>query len=129
MSGGPASGAGEFASNSNSNNNNGPGSGGGSAEGASSSRAARRAATLRESMLADAWFLPDHPILAGSHHSHQNQNQNQGRDRSTRTLDDVMRAPGATLPEVVVLESMPTEHGRKETLNPRHDLWLSTADG
>jgi len=46
-----------------------------------------------------------------------------------RTLDDVMRDPSTSLPGVVVLESMPENLGRKEVLDPRQDLWLSTADG
>ncbi|KAK0656734.1 hypothetical protein B0T16DRAFT_452269 [Cercophora newfieldiana] len=50
-------------------------------------------------------------------------------DRPDRTLDDVMRAPSSTLPDVVVLESMPEGLNRKELLDPKEDLWLSTADG
>lgn len=46
-----------------------------------------------------------------------------------RTLDDVMRGPSATLPGVVVLESMPEGLSRKEVLDPKQDLWLSTVDG
>ncbi|KAK1832885.1 hypothetical protein QBC39DRAFT_64893 [Podospora conica] len=49
-----------------------------------------------------------------------------GRDR---TLDDVMRDPSTILPGVVVLESMPEGVSRKEVLDPKEDLWLSTADG
>ncbi|KAK0746157.1 hypothetical protein B0T18DRAFT_326080 [Schizothecium vesticola] len=46
-----------------------------------------------------------------------------------RTLEDVMRDPSTSLPDVVVLESMPEGLSRKDVLDPRHDLWLSTADG
>lgn len=53
-----------------------------------------------------------------------------GSSRSRdRTLDDVMRGPSATLPGVVVLESMPEGLSRKEVLDPKQDLWLSTVDG
>ena len=40
-----------------------------------------------------------------------------------------MRAPSATLPDVIVLESLPEGLDRKEVLNPKEDLWLTTADG
>jgi len=40
-----------------------------------------------------------------------------------------MRAPSSLLPEVVVLDSMPEGLDRKEVLDPKEDLWLSTADG
>lgn len=40
-----------------------------------------------------------------------------------------MRGPSATLPGVVVLESMPEGLSRKEVLDPKQDLWLSTVDG
>lgn len=46
-----------------------------------------------------------------------------------RTLDDVMREPSTTVPDVVVLETLPEGPSRKEALDPREDLWLSTADG
>lgn len=46
-----------------------------------------------------------------------------------RTLDDVMRAPSATLPDVIVLEGLPDGLDRREVLDPKEDLWLSTADG
>ena len=46
-----------------------------------------------------------------------------------RTLDDVMREPSRALPEVVVLDSLPEPSGRKETLDPKEDLWLTTVDG
>lgn len=47
----------------------------------------------------------------------------------SRTLEDVMREPSARQPDVVVLNSLPQEGNRKETLDPKEDLWLSTADG
>ncbi|KXX77547.1 hypothetical protein MMYC01_207029 [Madurella mycetomatis] len=46
-----------------------------------------------------------------------------------RTLDDVMREPSTTVPDVVVLDTLPEGPSRKEALDPREDLWLSTADG
>jgi hypothetical protein len=46
-----------------------------------------------------------------------------------QTLHDVMRAPSSTLPDVVVLDSLPEGLNRKEVLDPKEDLWLSTADG
>jgi hypothetical protein len=49
--------------------------------------------------------------------------------QSMRTLSDVMRAPSSTLPDVVVLQSVPDSTGRKEVLDPKEDLWLTTADG
>jgi hypothetical protein len=51
------------------------------------------------------------------------------RADTERTLDDVMREPSTTVPDVVVLDSLPEGPRRKESLNPREDLWLSTADG
>ncbi|KAH8905447.1 hypothetical protein BR93DRAFT_970237 [Coniochaeta sp. PMI_546] len=49
--------------------------------------------------------------------------------RAPRTLEDVMRAPSSTLPDVIVLESLPEGIDRKEVLDPKEDLWLTTADG
>ena len=46
-----------------------------------------------------------------------------------RTLDDVMREPSRALPDVVVLDSLPEPSGRKEALDPKEDLWLTTVDG
>jgi hypothetical protein len=40
-----------------------------------------------------------------------------------------MREPSTTVPDVVVLDSMPEGLERKETLDPKEDLWLSTVDG
>lgn len=48
---------------------------------------------------------------------------------SSRTLNDVMREPSTTVPDVVVLDSIATGTARKEVLDPKEDLWLSTADG
>lgn len=50
------------------------------------------------------------------------------QSQRNRTLDDVMRAPSTTLPAVIVLDGLP-EVTRKEVLDPKEDLWLSTADG
>ncbi|KAK4132447.1 hypothetical protein BT67DRAFT_385146, partial [Trichocladium antarcticum] len=48
----------------------------------------------------------------------------------TRTLADVLRERSATVPEVVVLDSIPSGTIRcQEVLDPKEDLWLSTADG
>ncbi|KAK0618146.1 hypothetical protein B0T17DRAFT_325208 [Bombardia bombarda] len=52
-----------------------------------------------------------------------------GGRQHPQTLDHVMRAPSTTLPDVVVLNSPPEETERKEVLDPKEDLWLSTADG
>jgi hypothetical protein len=40
-----------------------------------------------------------------------------------------MRAPSSTLPDVIVLESLPEGLDRKEVLDPKEDLWLTSADG
>jgi hypothetical protein len=40
-----------------------------------------------------------------------------------------MREPSRALPDVVVLDSLPEPSGRKETLDPKEDLWLTTVDG
>lgn len=45
------------------------------------------------------------------------------------TLEDVMRAPSSNLPDVIVLESLPPGVYRREVLDPKEDLWLTTADG
>ena len=52
--------------------------------------------------------------------------------RRPQTLGDVMREPGSRAPDVMVLESMPeesTSRNKEAALNPKEDLWLSTADG
>ncbi|KAK6206087.1 hypothetical protein LQW54_007922 [Pestalotiopsis sp. IQ-011] len=46
-----------------------------------------------------------------------------------RTLDDVMRSPSTNAPGVVVLDTTHEEKSRKNSLNPREDLWMSTIDG
>ncbi|KAK4165690.1 hypothetical protein QBC43DRAFT_192941, partial [Cladorrhinum sp. PSN259] len=47
-----------------------------------------------------------------------------------RTLGDVMREPSITTPDVVVLDNEPEDRPvRQRALNPREDLWLTTADG
>ncbi|KAL2142318.1 hypothetical protein VTI28DRAFT_1327 [Corynascus sepedonium] len=63
---------------------------------------------------------------AGSSHAAA---ERQRRSFTSRTLDDVMREPSRTAPDVVVLDSVPETTRRKDTLDPREDLWLSTADG
>ncbi|RYP23322.1 hypothetical protein DL765_001231 [Monosporascus sp. GIB2] len=45
------------------------------------------------------------------------------------TLDDVMRAPAVIAPDVVVLDSTHEERECKTSLNPKEDLWLTSADG
>lgn len=51
------------------------------------------------------------------------------RRRPLGTLADVMREPSTTVPDVVVLDTMPDGLERREALDPREDLWLSTSDG
>jgi len=48
---------------------------------------------------------------------------------TSSTLGEAMRAPSTTTPEVVVLDDFPAELARREVLDPREDLWLSTSDG
>ncbi len=45
------------------------------------------------------------------------------------TLDDVMRAPAVIAPDVVVLDTTHREKERGKGLNPKEDLWLTSADG
>lgn len=40
-----------------------------------------------------------------------------------------MREPSRAVPDVVVLDSLPEPTGRRETLDPKEDLWLTTVDG
>jgi hypothetical protein len=40
-----------------------------------------------------------------------------------------MREPSTTTPGVMVLDSLPETTGRKDVLDPKEDLWLSTVDG
>ena len=50
--------------------------------------------------------------------------------RPPPTLDEVMRAPSTTVPEVVVLNQMPPGLTHKEEVpDPKEDLWISTSDG
>ncbi|KAK4239814.1 hypothetical protein C8A03DRAFT_13817 [Achaetomium macrosporum] len=51
------------------------------------------------------------------------------RESTGRTLSDVMREPSTSVPDVVVLDSLPEGLERRETLDPKEDLWLSTVDG
>ena len=53
----------------------------------------------------------------------------QRRASTSRTLADVMREPSTTTPGVMVLDSLPEIAGRKDVLDPKEDLWLSTVDG
>ncbi|KAL7629322.1 hypothetical protein AAE478_000842 [Parahypoxylon ruwenzoriense] len=64
------------------------------------------------------------------------ENGSEGPNRSSArattramTLGDVMRAPSINHPDVVVLDTMYREEDRIETLDPKEDLWLSSADG
>lgn len=47
---------------------------------------------------------------------------------SEATLGDAMRAPSKT-PDVVVLDRIPDGLDTTEVLDPKEDLWLTTADG
>ncbi|KAK3310565.1 uncharacterized protein B0T15DRAFT_489240 [Chaetomium strumarium] len=51
------------------------------------------------------------------------------RESTSRTIGDVMREPSTRVPDVVVLDSLPEDLERRETLDPKEDLWLSTVDG
>lgn len=44
------------------------------------------------------------------------------------TLGDVVRAP-SNAPDVVVLDRVPDGLDVQEVLDPKEDLWLTTADG
>ncbi len=50
-------------------------------------------------------------------------------DDPTQTLAEVMRAPSTNRPDVMVLDATPDSLTKKEVLNPKEDLWLSTSDG
>lgn len=55
----------------------------------------------------------------------------EGSSRGSRregTLVDVMRAPSIA-PDVVVLSRLPDGLETDEVLDPKEDLWLTTADG
>ncbi|KAI1208799.1 uncharacterized protein F4807DRAFT_134326 [Annulohypoxylon truncatum] len=60
------------------------------------------------------------------------ENAGEGSSRSTSartmTLGDAMRAPSAN-PPVVVLDSMHRAGDREEVIDPKEDLWLTSADG
>ncbi|KAI1448001.1 hypothetical protein F5Y02DRAFT_431816 [Annulohypoxylon stygium] len=47
----------------------------------------------------------------------------------TMTLGDVTRAPSVIPPPVVVLDSMHQAGQRDEVIDPKEDLWLTSADG
>ncbi|AEO53976.1 hypothetical protein MYCTH_2295962 [Thermothelomyces thermophilus ATCC 42464] len=52
------------------------------------------------------------------------------RNASTsRTLDDVMREPSRSVPDVVVLDSLPEPTRHRDSLDLKEDLWLSNVDG
>lgn len=48
---------------------------------------------------------------------------------SSRTLDDTMREPSVSVPDVVVLDSLHPDEKPKDFMDPKKDLWLSTVDG
>jgi hypothetical protein len=48
---------------------------------------------------------------------------------ASRTLDDVMREPSTTVPDVVVLDVVHVEDKPKLFIDPKKDLWLSTVNG
>lgn len=48
---------------------------------------------------------------------------------SSHTLEEAMRAPSTNPPDIIVLDSMHGVGEKKETLDLKEDLWLSTADG
>ncbi|OTB08826.1 hypothetical protein M426DRAFT_162442 [Hypoxylon sp. CI-4A] len=53
-----------------------------------------------------------------------------GRSRATTmTLGDAMRAPSINPPRVIVLDTMHGVGNREEAVNPKEDLWLTSADG
>ncbi len=48
---------------------------------------------------------------------------------AVNTLDSVMRAPSTNVLDVVDIDELPEALLRKEVLDPKEDLWLSTNDG
>lgn len=46
-----------------------------------------------------------------------------------RTLRDTMREPSTVSPGVVVLDSMDPFKDSEESVDPKEDLWLTSADG
>ncbi|KAI2467731.1 hypothetical protein F4781DRAFT_433099 [Annulohypoxylon bovei var. microspora] len=64
----------------------------------------------------------------------QTENAGEGPSRSsasarTTTLGDAMRAPSVNAPGVVVLDTMHHVGERDEAIDPKEDLWLTSADG
>ncbi|KAI1107772.1 hypothetical protein F4804DRAFT_120 [Jackrogersella minutella] len=47
----------------------------------------------------------------------------------TMTLGDAMRAPSVNPPSIVVLDSLHHVGDREEAIDPKEDLWLTSADG
>jgi hypothetical protein len=45
------------------------------------------------------------------------------------SLDDVMKGPSTKAPDVVVLDSAFDSKDGADDLDPKEDLWLSSADG
>jgi hypothetical protein len=52
-----------------------------------------------------------------------------GASGSGRTLDETMRAPSTSVPDVVVLDFVEADEKPKVVMNLKKDLWLSTVDG
>ena len=69
------------------------------------------------------------PVGGGDAAEGSSSSQSGGQRHNLQTLDDVMRDPSSTLPDVVVLDSLPDGSDRKDVLDPKEDLWLSTSDG
>ncbi|OTA64559.1 hypothetical protein K449DRAFT_270261 [Hypoxylon sp. EC38] len=60
------------------------------------------------------------------------ENAGEGSSRSsarTMTLGDAMRAPSVNPPGVVVLDTLHHVGEREEAIDPKEDLWLTSADG
>ncbi|KAI4601493.1 hypothetical protein KJ359_011622 [Pestalotiopsis sp. 9143b] len=66
---------------------------------------------------------------AGASQTGASSSGNHAAGSQRRTLDDVMRSPSTNAPGVVVLDTTYEEKSRKNSLNPREDLWMSTIDG
>lgn len=62
-------------------------------------------------------------------HAHSAGGSSADADGAVRTLGDVMRAGPTDFPDVVVIDQTHEENKRIDDLNPREDLWLSSADG
>ena len=68
-------------------------------------------------------------MVSGMAHT---ENPGEGPSRlSTRTmtLGDSMRAPSVNPPGVVVLDTLHHVGDRDEVVDPKEDLWLTSADG